>query len=184
MMKSYKILSKQVFKYRDYLIVPIRFEDRYEIMQWRNDQIDILRQKAVLTSKMQDEYFENVILKLFDKKEPNQILFSFLKNDELIGYGGLVHIDWDSKNAEISFLQSSKFSSEYMYNKLMNIYLNLIEEVAKSVGLHKIFTYGYDIGDYRFKPLIINEYNLEAILKEHVLIKNSFKDVKIYSKLI
>jgi hypothetical protein len=32
------------------------------------------------------------------------LLFSFLKNGECIGYGGLVHINWIDQNAEISFM--------------------------------------------------------------------------------
>mgnify|MGYP000989582711 CR=1 FL=1 len=184
MTNRFKILSKQEYRKGEYRIVPIRMEDRFKIMEWRNEQIDLLRQKVVLTKKIQDEYFENVIVKLFDDEQPSQILFSFLKNKEFIGYGGLVHIDWEYKNAEISFLLSTKMSSEKPYNILINIFLELIEKVAKDVNLHKIYTYGYDVEDFRFKPLINQNYNLEATLKEHALIDDKFKDVKIYGKIL
>jgi hypothetical protein len=180
---KYKILNNQEYIKGEYRIVPIRMEDRFKIMEWRNEQIDLLRQKVVLTKKMQDDYFENIIVNLFDKEEPNQILFSYLMNEEFIGYGGLVHIDWESKNAEISFLLATKMSSEKPYNTLINIFLILIEEVAKDVKLHKVFTYGYDVEGFRFKPLINQKYNLEATLKDHVLIDDKLKDVKIYAKI-
>ena len=61
-----------------------------------------------LTVEDQDAYFENIISTLFDQEQPKQILFSFLKDNKFIGYGGLVHINWIDKNAEISFLMNTE----------------------------------------------------------------------------
>ena len=58
----------------EYQIVPIRLKDRHEIMNWRNEQIYHLRQREPLTKEKQDNYFEQVVNKLFDQVEPNQIL--------------------------------------------------------------------------------------------------------------
>lgn len=183
-MNSYKVLSKQVYSKDEFKIIPIRFEDRYDIMKWRNEQIDILRQDSLLTEEMQDEYFNNVVLNLFDKAQPEQLLFSFLKDGELIGYGGLVHIDWKNKNAEISFLLNTDLNYIDFYLLTFDVFLNLIKEVAISIDMHKIFTYGYCTEEYRFKPLIHNNYILEAKLKDHVLINEKLTDVKIYSKIL
>lgn len=65
-MISYKVLNRQVYPSSDYSIVTIRSEDRYLIMQWRNEQIYHLRQNKPLTKEDQDSYFENVVTKLFD----------------------------------------------------------------------------------------------------------------------
>src|SRR5210317_2900 len=102
-MPNYRCLNQNIFKNDDYSLVPIRMEDRYDIMRWRNEQIYHLRQKEPLTESQQDQYFEEVVSKLFDQEEPDQILFSFLEGAQLIGYGGLVHINWEDKNAEVSF---------------------------------------------------------------------------------
>jgi hypothetical protein len=56
-MNSYKVLSKQIFTSGSYSLVPIRFEDRYDIMQWRNEQIYHLRQSQPMTKEDQDAYF-------------------------------------------------------------------------------------------------------------------------------
>ena len=48
-MPKYKVLNKQIFKSDDFSLVPIRFECRYDIMQWRNEQIYHLRQNKLLT---------------------------------------------------------------------------------------------------------------------------------------
>lgn len=183
-MNTYKALNKQVYTLDDYSLVPIRREDRYDIMQWRNEQISLLRQAELLTKEKQDWYFENVVAELFDQKQPKQILFSFLKNRECIGYGGLVHIDWQSKNAEISFLLDTERNSKVEYLKHSEIYFRLILKVAETLSFKKVYTYGYDLSSYRFKPLYLNGYKLEAYLHDQVLIENEHYGVRIYSKLI
>ena len=67
-MREYKCLSKQSYSLNEYQIFPIRDEDKYDIMQWRNDQIYHLRQSQPLTKESQDNYFNNVIQKLFEKE--------------------------------------------------------------------------------------------------------------------
>ena len=95
-MKKFKVLDKQVFINNHFSIKPIELNKRYEIMKWRNEQMFHLRQNLKLKKKDQDQYFSSVISKSFDKKHPDQILFSFYYKDDFIGYGGLVHIDWNS----------------------------------------------------------------------------------------
>src|SRR5687767_2986917 len=106
--RNYQMLSQQNFGAGGFELVPIRDEDKFQIMQWRNEQIDILRQKRPLTREEQERYFVDVIEKLFTSEHPEQLLFSVLENKILIGYGGLVHIDWDSGNAEISFITATE----------------------------------------------------------------------------
>ena len=121
-MRAYKCLNKQEFSSGPYTLVPIRHEDRFEIMNWRNEQIYHLRQAEPLTNEQQDWYFENVIANLFEQENPNQILFSFLKNGECIGYGGLVHINWIDKHAEISFIMNTESETKLFHagTKLSN----------------------------------------------------------------
>ena len=77
-----------------------------------NEQIFHLRQFEPLTKIKQDLYFTNIVSKLFKEEQPNQILFSFLKNGECIGYGGLVHINWIDRHAEISFIINTILDNE------------------------------------------------------------------------
>ncbi|MDA8566773.1 GNAT family N-acetyltransferase [Schleiferiaceae bacterium] len=184
MERAYKVLSQQVFEEGDYQLVPIRHEDQYDIMKWRNEQINLLRQKEVLTIKEQNQYFNTVVNNLFTVNRPNQLLFSFLKNNVLIGYGGLVHIDWDSLNGEISFLLDPKLMQPKTYSKLSDIYLPLIKEVANQANLKKVYTYGYDLDGARFLPLYRNGFELEAYLHEHVKVDGATIGVRIYSYLL
>ena len=167
----------------EYQIVPIRLKDRHEIMNWRNEQIYHLRQREPLTKEKQDNYFEQVVNKLFDQVEPNQILFSFLKNDECIGYGGLVHINWIDKNAEVSFVMNTSLEGDN-FIRYWSIYLDLIEKIAFSdLVLRKLYIYAFDLRPHLYKALELNSYFLDARLKDHCFFNGEFKDVVIYSKL-
>lgn len=181
---KYQCLKQQVFEFQNFKITPIRYKDRYEIMNWRNDQISVLRQDNLLTQIEQDLYFESTIAKEFDLEKPNQILFSFFKKNKLIGYGGLVHIDWINQNAEISFLLKTDFNNLEFYTQSFTAFLKLIEKLAFNINMHKIYTYGYRTNEYRFSPLINSFFEKEVELKNHKKINNNWFDVLIYSKLL
>ena len=182
-MNSYKALNKVTFTSGKYSIVPIRLEDRYNIMKWRNEQIYHLRQEKLLTREDQDEYFKTIVAELFKQEKPNQLLFSFLKGEELIGYGGLVHINWIDKNAEISFIMNTaleKDNFEFHWSK----FLGLIQDLAfNELIFHKIYVYAFDLRPKLYTVLESNKFFKDAVLKEHCLFNNEFIDVVIHSKL-
>ena len=165
-MLRYKCLNKQEFQIDEYKIIPIRFEDRYDIMKWRNEQIYHLRQSKILTIEDQDFYFENIVTKLFEQENPNQILFSFLENNVLIGYGGLVHLDWKKKSGEISFLISTELESNF-FEKFWHLFLQMIEHVAfKILEFKKIYTYAYDLRPRLYESLENADFKYEKTIEE------------------
>lgn len=164
-MTKYKCLNYQSYKNGDFQIVPIRFQDRYKIMNWRNEQMYHLRQSKALTIEDQDSYFNNTISSLFDKNYPNQILFSFLERGNCIGYGGLVHLNWEKKSGEISFLISTELELNF-FKKLWSIFLKLIEEVAfRNLNLNRIYTYAFDVRPKLYECLEENGFKLEQIIE-------------------
>lgn len=178
---EYKCLNKQFFSNGRYALVPIRFEDRYDIMQWRNEQIYHLRQAKPLTKEDQDAYFENTVAKLFDQEQPNQILFSFLEDGVCIGYGGLVHINWIDKNAEVSFVMNTQLE-ENQFVELWIEYLNILKRVSfKILGLHKIYTYAFDLRPKLYQALEISGFKEEGRLINHINFNQTYIDVLIHS---
>ena len=130
-MRAYKCLDKNIFSNGDYSLIPIRDDDKYDILNWRNSQLDILRQQNPLTKEQQENYFKTTVAGLFDQEQPEQILWSFLVNGQLIGYGGLVHINWTNKTAEISFLtETSRNQSKDIFISDWINYLSLVNEIA------------------------------------------------------
>lgn len=204
-MPKYICLQQQEQHLGDYSIVPLRYEDRFSIMKWRNEQIYHLRQARPLTADDQQRYFDNVVSKLYDNPKPDQILFSYLENrrssessessnshcrvvsevDDVkgvcIGYGGLVHINWIDQNAEISFVMNTGLEKEHFAEHWSN-WLTMLKKVAfDDLGLHKIYTYAFDLRPHLYSALENNGFTREATLKEHCLFQGKFKDVVIHS---
>lgn len=181
-MRNYKCLSNSIFEEGAFSIVPLRYEDRLDILKWRNEQIYHLRQNKPLTVEDQENYFNTVVDNLFDQKQPNQILFSYLEDGKCIGYGGLVHINWIDKNAEISFVMNTTLEANDFQGNWIN-YLRLIEKVAfEDLKFHKIFTYAFDLRPHLYLAIEIAGFSKEAVLKEHCLFNDIFLDVVIHSK--
>jgi RimJ/RimL family protein N-acetyltransferase len=161
--------------------VPIRSEDRFEIMKWRNEQIYHLRQNKPLSQVDQDVYFENVVSKLFDQEQPTQLLFSFLENEVCVGYGGLVHINWANKNAEISFIMDTNLEKDN-FQKYWSLFLGLIIKLSfEELHFHKIFSFSFDLRPMLYNVLKNSGFVKEAVLKEHYCFGGDFTNVVIYS---
>jgi RimJ/RimL family protein N-acetyltransferase len=154
----------------------------YEIMDIRNQQIYHLRQIEPLTKEQQENYFATIVAGLFEQEKPKQLLFSFFENDNFIGYGGLVHINWVDKNAEISFVMKTELEKNY-FAKYWSNYLTLIEKLAfEELNFHKIFTYAFDVRPHLYTVLESCGFSEEARLKEHCLFDDQFLDVVYHAK--
>jgi RimJ/RimL family protein N-acetyltransferase len=181
MMPAYICLQQQEQHNGDYALVPIRYDDRFLIMKWRNEQIYHLRQNRPLTEEDQQNYFDNVVSRLFCESLPGQILFSYLEKGTCIGYGGLVHINWTDRNAEISFIMDTRLEAEHFDEHWSN-YLAMLRKVAfDDLGLHKIYTYAFDLHPHLYTMLEANGFVREATLREHCLFNGTYKDVVIHS---
>lgn len=180
---EYPYLIQSHFSQSEYAIVPIRYEDRHLIMQWRNEQIYHLRQSEPLTPEQQDAYFQTVVANLFlPNTQPEQLLFTYLQQGKAIGYGGLVHINWHDKHAEISFIMQTQLEKTE-FHKHWSIFLGLLEQVAFSAAsLHKIYTYAFDVRPHLYKALEESGFSKEAVLNEHCFFKGEYKDVVIHTK--
>lgn len=178
--KNYKNLSQKIFEKGDYKIIPIRYQDRFDIMRWRNEQIFHLRQNKILTKDAQDNYFNNIVSKLFEVQEPNQILFSYLKNDICIGYGGIVHIDWGIKTAEVSFIMDTKLEKDF-FEFHWTIFLSLLKKVAfNELQFNSIFTYAYDLRPHLYPVLEKNNFDFKSKNQNEIEIDGKMIDAIIH----
>ena len=183
--RIYKCLDKFSFEENNgYSLVPLRMEDKYLIMQWRNEQLYHLRQPASLTQIEQDLYFNTTVAQLFEQEQPDQLLFSYLDpNQVCIGYGGLVHINWRDQHAEISFIMATEIEKN-RFSIHWKRYLSLIEPLAfTALKFHKIFTYAFDLRPHLYAVLEENRWVREAVLKDHFLNNGRFQDVIIHHKI-
>ena len=150
-------------------------------MKWRNEQIYHLRQSQLLTEDGQQQYFDNIVSKLYDNPKPDQILFSYLEHGVCIGYGGLVHINWTDRNAEISFIMDTILEADHFAEHWSN-YLIMLKIVAfDDLKLHKIYTYAFDLRPQLYPIFEAAGFKREATLKEHCCYDGEYKDVIIHS---
>ena len=184
-MNSYKALNKQVYNFEDFSIVPIRHKDMLKIMNWRNTQIIHLRQKIELTIEKQEEYYEKVIKNLFNNEQPSQLLFSFLEKKICIGYGGLVHMNWEDKRAEMSFLVNPVIASNIeAYEISFSSFIKLIKKVCfEEIKFNKLYTETYSNRLKHIKILEKNEFVIEGILREHIIQNSKFQNSILHSIL-
>lgn len=186
-MNSYKCINNQIFSNKDFSIIPIRHEDRLNIMQWRNEQMYHLRQNKKLTKVDQNNYFDNTIEKNFDEIEPKQILFSFMEKKKCIGYGGFVNINWIDKRAEMSFLLATSLKGEFdKYSYYFTNFINLLKQAAfNEIGFNRIFTETYSFRKKHISILEKNSFKLEGVMKEHILMpeENNYYDSIIHGSL-
>lgn len=180
--RAYKSLKNQKFQLGIYQLVPIRDEDKYLILKWRNEQLYHLRQAKPLSTEDQEIYFKYTISNLFEQEKPNQILFSYLENGICIGYGGLVHINWIDRHAEISFIINTELEKTFFEFHWIT-YLSLIEQVAfNEMKMHKIFTFAFDLRPHLFQAVGKAGFQKEAVLKEHCCFEGKFIDAIIHTK--
>ena len=183
----YLVLERQKFVDGDLKIVPLRFIDKYQIMTWRNDQIYHLRQIKKLTRKDQDNYFNECIKPLFNSQKPSQLLFSYIKKDKLIGYGGMVYVDWDNLKAEISFLLDTDIKRDKkQYAIFFSKFINLIKTVAfDELSFNRLYTETYSIRENQLIELPKNGFQYEGTLRKSFYIPqtNEFCDSLIHSMI-
>lgn len=162
-------------------IKPIQSKHKLLILKWRNEQINHLRQEKKLTESDQEDYFQ-YLEEAKKQHQPRELLFSFYHNQRFVGYGGLVHINWKDRNAEISFLMNTDLQRKY-FERYWKEFLYLIEIVAfTKLNFKKIFTYAFDIRQHLYPVLKECNFIQEARLRNHVLIDNIYYDVVIHSK--
>lgn len=182
---AYKCLKENCFKKQDYQIVAIRQEDIESIRLWRNAQIDVLRQKHVLTQEVQQRYFQKHVWPTFQQESPSQILFSFLFHNVCIGYGGLTYLDWENGRAEVSFLVDPlRAEDDFVYRQDFAHFLALLCHVAfEHLHLHRLFSETYAFRQSTLEVFKQLGFKQEGILREHVYKQGRWVDSIMYGLL-
>ncbi|MBF9220831.1 GNAT family N-acetyltransferase [Hymenobacter ruricola] len=184
--RSYSALRLNQYEQAGYQLVPIRYEDREPIRQWRNAQLAVLRQAAPLTAEQQDAYFQRVVLPLFEQARPGQLLFSLLREGELVAYGGLVHISWPDERAEVSFLADpARALAPATYRQDFLAFLQLLYRVAfEDLRLNRLVTETYDLRPAHVAIMEESGLKPEGRLRQHVqLAPGTFADSLMHGLL-
>lgn len=142
------------------------------IRAWRNAQLDILRQPAPISAEEQEAYFAAQIWPSLDAAQPATLLLSFHEGERLIGYGGLVHIAWEHKRAEVSFLLDPQAAVPVeAYARHFAAFLGLMKVLAfGELGFERLFTETYASRTDHIAVLEAAGFRREGVLRRHVQI--------------
>ena len=164
---------------------PIHADDIEAIRQWRNAQLEVLRQSKPITREEQERYFATHVWKSMMSAHPPQILVSCFEGNRHIGYGGLVHIAWEHKRAEVSFLlDPHRAADPSLYRRDFSTFLRLIGELAfRKRGLARLFTETYASRTAHIAILEESGFAREGVLRHHVWIGGRPVDSIIHGRL-
>ena len=183
--KRYKYFDYFPVEHGSYAIRPVQSDDIQLIREWRNAQLDVLRQSQEISEKQQEAYFKDKIWSELDDPHPSTILVSLYFENCVIGYGGLVHISWRDKRAEVSFLlENSRALNAGVYEKDFSSFLYLLKELSfESIGLNRLYTETYDIRDHHISILEAAGFAREGVMRQHVIINQAPVDSIIHGCL-
>ena len=182
-LQKYNCLKQNNYVSKNYELTAIRIQDSQLIRKWRNEQIKFLRQKNSISSEEQQSYFEKIIIPTFLKTKPELILFSFLKNSDIIGYGGFVNINWNNQISEISFLmETNRSRNSSIYESDFTIFLKMIKKIAcEELKFNELFTETYDIRPIHINILEKNEFKIRNRQKNSIKIEAKLVDILFHS---
>ncbi len=183
--KIYESWSRQSMNRDNYTLSAIQVDQIENIRLWRNAQKDVLRQSQDITRQEQKIYFATQIWPDLSSSHPKNILLGLKEKSVLIGYGGLVHIAWQNKCAEVSFLLNPTLAqSRDLYPKIFESFLWMLEKIAfQDLKLNRLFTETYSNRLSHILALEKCGFIQEGIMREHVLIDNDFHDSIIHGKI-
>jgi RimJ/RimL family protein N-acetyltransferase len=184
-MRLYRCLNVQRIDKTFYSIIPVQNEHIESIRIWRNAQMGVLRQSSIISPLQQQTYFETKIWPEMDALQPINILMVYLKNDELIGYGGLVHISWEHLRAEVSFLANpNRVNHASIYAEDQINFLSLMKMLAfDHLNFHRLFTETYHTRQQHIENLETAGFIREGVMHAHVRIDGSPVDSYIHGCL-
>lgn len=153
---SYNVLPREIYMQDPITVRPVARADAELIRQWRNAQIAVLRQKAPISEEQQTVYFDRVVIPDFTAPQPRNILFAIHERDEMIGYGGLVHIAWEDRRAEVSFLLKPELAGSPAETA---IYLPAFHAAMKQVAFEDLKFVKLTLETYDFRQDFLSVYD-------------------------
>lgn len=127
----------------NYRLAPLEKTDWEPIRLWRNSQLSILRQNHPLSLQEQENYWQKQ--SSLSPTQSHLFCFSYKENEKSLGYGGFVHIDFETASAELSSLLDPSFSEPSpLFLKISEVFLRLSLELAHQLGLKKLTAEAYD----------------------------------------
>jgi len=182
---GYVCLPRKKLADGSFSVTPVRPDDIESIREWRNAQLEVLRQARKITPTEQASYFQRHIWPEMSMPRPRNVLLSYFRNERLIGYGGLVQIAWEHLRSEVSFLVDPAIAGDSAdYRVCFATFLRLMQELAFwDLGFERLFTETYATREQHMQVLEGAGFQREGVLRKHVRINGKSVDSVIHACL-
>jgi RimJ/RimL family protein N-acetyltransferase len=184
-MRRYACIPDEAIRLGDFSLTTVQDSHIEIIRLWRNAQMDVLRQAQPITHEQQLSYYETQIWPTLADQHPANLLLIFLEGDRPVGYGGLVHIAWEHRRAEVSFLLQPELAlNDRSYSRYSSTYLCLLKRLAfEGLSLHRLFTETFATRIGHISVLESNGFRPEGRMRDHVRINDRPVDSLIHGCL-
>jgi RimJ/RimL family protein N-acetyltransferase len=152
--------------------------DLAQIKKWRNEQQSICRYWKQLTDDNQEDWYFT-----YSDKDSREVIFAIRYtlddgSDVLIGYTGLVYIDWLNRRAEYSILVDLNYHSNYdeIFQKTTDF---IVDYGFNSLNLQKITTETFSHRTHQIELLEKYGFERQGVLKDHI-----YKDGKYWDSIL
>lgn len=176
--------QNSIFEFKERYFFSLEKSHLEKLKEWRNAQMNVLRQWKPLTIYNQEKWFQEI------SEDINQAIFSIVifdknGNEKFIGYCGLVNIDHINKRAEISFLVDPKRASmRKIYEQDFTAALRALCEYGfNQLNLNKIFTETFSFRKYHIEILEKFGFKRDGFLREHQYVNGKYYGSIIHSIL-
>ena len=162
-----------------YSYVPLRREDIQALREFRNAQIDILRQARPISPEQQERWFDEQVVPAQRDPRPPMMLVSILDSEGLsLGYGGLTNIDWEARRGEVTYLVDPERADDpAVYREDTAAFLAFLSEWAfDALTLNRLFAETYAFRDSTIALLEEAGFTVEGRMREHVVTSSGLSD--------
>lgn len=168
----YRCMPQARLETRSFAVSAVQPRHIEAIRRWRNAQLDVLRQAEPITEAQQQAYYASHVWPALDEERPANLLLVLEQAGEAVGYGGLVHIAWEHRRAEVSFLLDPRLAAdETVYARHFTAFLALIKDLAfGDLGFNRLFVETYANRTHHISVLEAAGFVLEGVMRQHVFI--------------
>ena len=155
-------------------------DDLAQIKKWRNEQQSICRYWKPLTDDNQEDWYFT-----YSDKDAREVIFAIRYtlddgSDVLIGYTGLVYIDWLNRRAEYSILVDLNYHSNYdeIFQKTTDF---IVDYGFNSLNLNKITTETFSHRTHQIELLEKYGFERQGVLKDHIYKDGKYWDSHLHA---
>ena len=168
--------------YNQKYLFPLSYNDLSTIKDWRNSQMEVLRQWKPLTDANQERWYQIV------SEDQHLVIFSVMEYSDLnhlqlIGYCGITNIDYINQRGEISFLvDPNRACNPDLYRTDFSAVLYLLCQYGfDELNFHKIFTETFAFRKDHIRILTEFGFRNDGIMREHQYTKGRYWNSIIHS---